>query len=125
MSEIKVVESASETREEKVIVRFENNSNDFSTSNLDQLIKLGLSIKNRQTVSLNISGYTDSAGPEEYNNRLSLIRANMVKSYLLGLGIHPDRMNVQGLGSQNPIADNTTAAGRRLNRRVEVDMVSP
>ena len=125
LSEIKVVESASEPREEKVIVRFENNSNDFSTSNLDQLIKLGLSIKNRQTVSLNISGYTDSAGPEEYNNRLSLIRANMVKSYLLGLGIHPDRMNVQGLGSQNPIADNTTAAGRRLNRRVEVDMVSP
>jgi type II secretory pathway predicted ATPase ExeA/outer membrane protein OmpA-like peptidoglycan-associated protein len=125
LSEIKVVESASEPREEKVIVRFENNSNDFSTSNLDQLIKLGLSIKNRKTVSLNISGYTDSAGPEEYNNRLSLIRANMVKSYLLGLGIHPDRMNVQGLGSQNPIADNKTAAGRRLNRRVEVDMVSP
>lgn len=125
LSEIKVVEAASEPREEKVVIRFENNSNDFSTSNLDQLIKLGLSIKNRQTVSLNISGYTDSAGPEDYNNRLSLIRANMVKSYLLGLGIHPDRMKVKGLGSQNPIAENTTAAGRRLNRRVEVDMVSP
>ena len=125
LSEIKVVDSVSELREEKVVIRFENNSNDFSTSSLDQLIKLGLSIKNRQTVSLNISGYTDSAGPEQYNNRLSLIRANMVKSYLLGLGIHPDRMSVQGLGSQNPIADNTTQAGRRLNRRVEVDMVSP
>lgn len=125
LSEIKVVDSASELREEKVVIRFENNSNDLSTSNLDQLIKLGLSVKNRQTVSLNISGYTDSAGPEQYNNRLSLVRANMVKSYLLGLGIHPDRMNVQGLGSQNPIADNTTQAGRRLNRRVEVEMLSP
>jgi len=125
LSEIKVVDSVSELREEKVVIRFENNSNDLSTSNLDQLIKLGLSVKNRHTVSLNISGYTDSAGPEEYNNRLSLVRANMVKSYLLGLGIHRDRMKVHGLGSQNPIAENTTEAGRRLNRRVEVDMVRP
>mgnify|MGYP001105482526 CR=1 FL=1 len=47
----------------------------------------------------------------------------MVKSYLLGLGIHPDRLDVQGLGSQNPIADNATEQGKQLNRRVEVEVI--
>ncbi len=111
--------------EESVIIRFPRNSNDFSTSNLDQLIRLGLSIRDRDTVSLKISGYTDSSGSEEYNNRLSLIRATMVKSYLLGLGIHPDRMEVYGLGSKNPIADNATEKGKQQNRRVEVEVINP
>jgi len=89
------------------------------------LINLGFAVKNYPSILLNISGYTDSAGPEQYNNRLSLIRASMVKSYLLGLGISPGRMTVQGLGSQKPIADNTTEQGRRLNRRVEIEVVHP
>ena len=125
LSEILVVESPPGEEEENVVIRFENNSNDFSTSNLDQLIKLGLSIKNQPNVSLDIIGYTDSAGPDEYNNRLSLVRATMVKSYLLGLGIDPGRMTVNGYGSLNPIADNATREGRRLNRRVEVEVVRP
>jgi type II secretory pathway predicted ATPase ExeA/outer membrane protein OmpA-like peptidoglycan-associated protein len=111
--------------EESVIITFPRNSNDFSTSNLDQLIRLGLSIRDRDTVSLKISGYTDSSGSEEYNNRLSLIRATMVKSYLLGLGIHPNRLEVYGLGSQNPIADNATEKGKQRNRRVEVEVINP
>lgn len=110
---------------ESVIIRFPRNSNDFSTSNLDQLIRLGLSIRDRNTISLKILGYTDSSGSEEYNNRLSLIRATMVKSYLLGLGIHPHRMEVYGLGSKNPIADNATEKGKQQNRRVEVEVINP
>ncbi len=108
-----------------VVIRFERNSNDLSASNLDQLIQLGLSVKNRTDVSLKISGYTDSAGSVEYNNQLSLIRANMVKSYLLGLGVQADRMDVHGLGSRSPVAENTTEQGRRLNRRVEIEVVAP
>ncbi|MEE4165573.1 MAG: OmpA family protein, partial [Desulfocapsaceae bacterium] len=111
--------------EDPVVIRFERNSNDLSASNLDQLIQLGLSVKNRTDVSLKISGYTDSAGSVEYNNQLSLIRANMVKSYLLGLGVQADRMDVHGLGSRSPVAENTTEQGRRLNRRVEIEVVAP
>jgi outer membrane protein OmpA-like peptidoglycan-associated protein len=116
-------DAASGAGEEKVIIPFPRNSNDFSTSNLDQLIRLGLRVRDRDNVSLKISGYTDSSGSALYNDRLSLIRATMVKSYLLGLGIHPDRLDVQGLGSQNPIADNATEKGKQLNRRVEVEVI--
>jgi len=123
--EAATIEPAAALQTGPVILRFESNSNEFSTANLDTLITLGLSVKNQPDVMLNISGYTDTAGPAQYNNRLSLIRATMVKSYLLGLGIDSDRMKVQGLGSQNPIADNTTEEGRRLNRRVEIEVVVP
>ena len=116
-------DAASGAGEEKVIIPFPRNSNDFSTFNLDQLIRLGLRVRDRDNVSLRISGYTDSSGSALYNDRLSLIRATMVKSYLLGLGIHPDRLDVQGLGSQNPIADNATEEGKQLNRRVEVEVI--
>ena len=110
---------------DRVVIRFEINSNDLSAPNLDQLIELGLSVKKQNDVSLIISGYTDSAGSKQYNEQLSLIRANMVKSYLLGLGIQSDRMTVRGLGSQFPIADNATEEGRQLNRRVEIEVAAP
>lgn len=111
--------------EGKIVISFESDSNDFFTSRLDQLTQLALSIKNRHTVFLNISGYTDSVGSERYNTRLSIFRANMIKSYLLGQGVRPQQLKVQGLGSRNPIADNATEEGRRLNRRVEIEVVKP
>ena len=112
-------------QEDRVVIRFERNSNDLSAPNLDQLIELGLSVKKQNDVSLIISGYTDSAGSRQYNEQLSLIRASMVKSYLLGLGIPSDRMTVRGLGSQSPVADNETEEGRQLNRRVEIEVAAP
>ncbi len=112
-------------QENRVVITFERNSNDLSAPNLDQLIELGLSVKKQNNFSLIISGYTDSAGSRQYNEQLSLIRANMVKSYLLGLGIPSDRMTVRGLGSQFPVADNETEEGRQLNRRVEIEVAAP
>ena len=112
-------------QDDRVVIRFERNSNDLSSSNLDQLIELGLSVKKQNDVSLTISGYTDSAGSRQYNEQLSLIRANMVKSYLLGLGVESERMTVRGLGSQFPVADNDTEEGRQLNRRVEIEVAAP
>ena len=110
---------------DRVVIRFERNSNDLSAPHLDQLIELGLSVKKQNGVSLNISGYTDSAGSKQYNDQLSLFRANLVKSYLLGLGIPSDRMTARGLGSQFPVADNATEEGRQLNRRVEIEVAAP
>jgi OOP family OmpA-OmpF porin len=69
-------------------------------------------------VSGTIEGHTDSVGPEAYNQGLSERRAQAVADYLVSKGIAGDRMTVVGRGELDPIADNKTAEGRALNRRV-------
>ncbi|NOY17596.1 MAG: OmpA family protein [Gammaproteobacteria bacterium] len=76
------------------------------------------------TSHINITGYTDSSGPEAYNMKLSQRRANVVADYLAeNHGADRNSMNVTGKGEANPVADNSTRAGRIRNRRVEVDVV--
>jgi outer membrane protein OmpA-like peptidoglycan-associated protein len=67
-----------------------------------------------------IEGYTDSIGTEQYNQRLSQKRADSVRDYLVTSGVSPENVISVGLGKTDPIADNHTAAGRKLNRRVEM-----
>jgi adhesin transport system outer membrane protein len=69
-----------------------------------------------------ILGYTDSAGDEISNLKLSQKRAQMVKEALVQEGINPDRITTEGMGAKNPIADNSTAKGRELNRRIEAKL---
>ena len=69
------------------------------------------------------AGYTDSVGSESYNQTLSQNRAASVANYLIGKGIAEARFDVVGFGEQNPIADNSTAEGRALNRRVELTLM--
>jgi outer membrane protein OmpA-like peptidoglycan-associated protein len=68
-------------------------------------------------------GHTDSVGSEDYNNRLSLARAESVKDYLVSQGVDIKRVRAVGRGESQPIADNSTKAGRALNRRVDVEVV--
>ena len=70
-------------------------------------------------VRVEISGHTDSKGSDEYNQDLSLRRAQSVKSWLVQRGIAGDRMKTVGKGEKEPIADNETAEGRTENRRIE------
>ncbi len=70
-----------------------------------------------------VAGYTDSQGSNAYNLQLSEARASAVASYLKGRKIISARFDVVGFGEKNPIADNTTAAGRALNRRVELTLL--
>lgn len=67
-----------------------------------------------------IEGYTDSTGPEAYNRDLSERRAQAVRDALVDEGIASRRIQTRGLGESDPIATNSTVAGRQLNRRVEV-----
>ena len=67
-----------------------------------------------------VQGFADSTGAEATNQQLSVGRAQAVADYLSGQGIAMTRMNVQGFGTGSPAAENTTAQGRRDNRRVEV-----
>jgi len=71
-------------------------------------------------LKLQIEGYTDSIGSDEYNQTLSDKRAGAVRDYLVGAGVSINNVTAQGLGKADPVADNSTAAGRKLNRRVEM-----
>jgi len=69
---------------------------------------------------VSVTGYTDSTGPEAYNQALSERRANAVKSYLEGKGV--TGVSASGAGESNPVGDNGTRAGRAANRRVEINV---
>jgi outer membrane protein OmpA-like peptidoglycan-associated protein len=69
---------------------------------------------------LEIDGYTDSVGSDEYNQTLSDKRAGAVRDYLVSSSVSADNVTAHGMGKADPIADNGTAAGRKLNRRVEM-----
>jgi outer membrane protein OmpA-like peptidoglycan-associated protein len=70
-----------------------------------------------------VAGYTDSQGSEAYNQTLSEARGKAVADYLKTKNITPVRFETVGFGEKNPIADNTTAEGRALNRRVELTLL--
>lgn len=70
--------------------------------------------------SIQVAGHTDSTGSEQTNQTLSENRASNVKNALVGQGVHPNRISTIGFGESAPIADNSTEAGRQLNRRVVI-----
>ena len=85
--------------------------------NLDQLVDFLNEYPER---TLLVEGHTDSTGNADYNRRLSQQRADSVRNHLAGRGIANNRVSTAGLGEDRPIADNSTAAGRQQNRRVEI-----
>jgi outer membrane protein OmpA-like peptidoglycan-associated protein len=100
---------------------------DFNKASLkpgcrEKLSKLaGVLIAYPGAYHLQIDGHTDSVGSDEYNLRLSVDRAEIVRSYLVQEGVHTDRIGeVHGMGKTLPIASNDTAEGRQMNRRVEI-----
>jgi OOP family OmpA-OmpF porin len=76
-----------------------------------------------KVLAVNVVGYTDSVGTEEYNQELSVRRANAVKEYMVSESIDPGLINVKGMGEADPVASNATDAGRAENRRVEISVV--
>jgi OOP family OmpA-OmpF porin len=72
-----------------------------------------------KNLSLKLAGHTDSQGSDAYNMKLSTDRAESVKAYLVSKGVNASRIEATGYGETQPIDDNTTAAGRQNNRRVE------
>ncbi|MBL6976085.1 MAG: OmpA family protein [Deltaproteobacteria bacterium] len=83
-----------------------------------------LALRDHPTYVVRIEGHTDSVGRASSNQRLSTARAVAVRKYLLGKGVAPRRLQAVGLGEARPIDDNSTEAGRSVNRRVEFHIVS-
>jgi outer membrane protein OmpA-like peptidoglycan-associated protein len=70
--------------------------------------------------AIRIVGHTDSVGPEAYNQGLSERRAESVKRFLESRGINANLLSASGEGELNPVADNASAQGRAMNRRVDI-----
>lgn len=113
-------------------ILFSTSSSDLSTSAQSALSKFANNVLNQnRDMDVAIYGYTDNTGwknctaaqSAQKNMELSQTRAQSVSSYLLGCGVSPSQIKtVEGMGENNPAGDNSTEAGRRANRRVEVYM---
>jgi outer membrane protein OmpA-like peptidoglycan-associated protein len=77
-------------------------------------------LNQQQNSEVRIVGHTDNTGGDQLNNRLSLDRAQSVKDYLASRGVRSNDIQVAGRGEREPVADNSTEAGRAKNRRVEI-----
>jgi len=106
--------------EQKVTINFPRDSNEISTEALEVLSEISDVLIYYPGISINVIGYTDSTGVYNYNKSLSRFRANIVKSYLVGRGVKPAQITASGMGPQDPIAENKTLSGRKINRRVEI-----
>jgi outer membrane protein OmpA-like peptidoglycan-associated protein len=101
-------------------VLFQTGKYELSSDAQLKLAKLSGIIQAHPGLNLTIEGYTDTTGTADFNMTLSQQRADTVRQFLVTQGMSPDNITSKGLGEADPIADNSTAAGRKLNRRVEI-----
>ncbi len=91
-----------------------------SYKQLDELVEL---MKLKKGMEIEIAGHTDNTGSKEHNLKLSQLRAEAVKNYLVKKGISAKRIVAKGYGDTEPIATNDTPEGRAKNRRIEVRII--
>lgn len=102
-------------------VFFDDDSTSLKSGSVSNLQVITESIKkNPAAKSIYVVGHTDDTGNPDYNKRLAEARAREVAGYLGSRGISMDQVKVTSYGSERPIATNTTAEGRQLNRRVDI-----
>jgi outer membrane protein OmpA-like peptidoglycan-associated protein len=112
-------EEAIDTKALTASVKFKFNSNDLDPASFDTLDKLAAILKAAPALKLGITGHTDNIGAATVNQKLSEVRANVVKEYLVKKGVNAANITATGLGATKPIDTNDTAEGRANNRRVE------
>ena len=104
-------------------LEFESGKNKIALSSYTSLVELANLLKAKPEWKLQITGHTDSVGKRESNMKLSKDRAQAVADFLQAQGLEKERFSVDGKGPDYPVADNATAAGRKENRRVELEVI--
>jgi outer membrane protein OmpA-like peptidoglycan-associated protein len=105
-------------------VNFEVGSAILTAAALRVLDRVAASLIASPDLRVRVSGHTDSTGPRAFNVRLSQERAESVMRYLIAQGVAADRLVAVGYGPDRPVADNSTAANRAMNRRVELERIN-
>lgn len=101
-------------------IQFEFNSGILKTQSYPSMDRAVAEMKKDPSAKFVLNGNASAEGTPEHNMALSVERANAVKTYLVNSGINADNLRTVGNGESKPVADNTTEAGRALNRRVEI-----
>lgn len=101
-------------------VQFDFDSNEINDYAKEQLMPLVGFAADHAGQQIILTGHTDDVGPEEYNQQLSIERAEAIRKFLLQQGIDQKMVKVLGAGEKRPIKSNRTASGRKTNRRVEI-----
>ncbi len=102
-------------------VNFHTGSADLTEEAKGILDGVAASLSGLNSLKLEVGGHTDSSGAAELNRQLSQARAESVRDYLIDKGVAADILSAVGYGPDKPVADNTSAEGRSLNRRVELN----
>ncbi|MEM7444092.1 MAG: OmpA family protein [Pseudomonadota bacterium] len=104
-------------------VTFATDSYDIKPEFYGPLTNVAQTLREYQSSIVNVMGHTDNTGSAAYNQTLSEQRAQAVANFLIQQGVNPARVYSQGFGLTRPVADNSTAAGRAANRRVEIEII--
>ncbi|MGF2413394.1 MAG: OmpA family protein, partial [Ferruginibacter sp.] len=103
---------------------FDSKQFDLKPESISELDKIVLLLNDNPKLKIQISGHTDNVGLAKNNLLLSNNRAKAVVTYLLSKGIVIARVTYKGFGAAIPVADNNTDAGKALNRRTELSVIS-
>lgn len=101
-------------------VLFDTNQASLKPGGMRSIEKLGALLKEDPSRKVQVEGFTDSTGSHATNDALSARRAEAVRNTLISQGVSADRVTARGLGESYPVASNDSAAGRQMNRRVEI-----
>ena len=118
-TEQKIIDDALKNR----IIEFESGSAILTDAGQKILDEMAVALNKVGSKKVKIIGHTDSSGDANKNTVLSQERAVAVQTYLVSKSITAERLSTEGKGSSQPVADNTTADGRRKNRRIEFEVL--
>ncbi|AZZ35498.1 hypothetical protein CIK05_01335 [Bdellovibrio sp. qaytius] len=104
-------------------LNFSTGSVDLSTNAIATSTALAALLNQYPTARIRIVGHTDNTGVESANQKLSMDRADVLRQSLVGQGIATDRIEVAGMGSAQPVADNASEEGRSQNRRIDIEVI--
>ena len=105
-------------------VFFETGSSELQASSFPELRALEALLKANPEIKVEIGGHTDNQGEKQFNQTLSLSRAEVVKAFLVDQGVEGDRLSTRGYGDSQPIANNESPEGRAKNRRTQITVIS-
>jgi outer membrane protein OmpA-like peptidoglycan-associated protein len=101
-------------------ILFDTNKSELRPASRSEIEKMAATLQKYPDTNILVEGHTDASGSDAINQPLSERRAQAVANYTTSRGVDASRIQTRGYGSSQPIADNTTEAGKQANRRVEI-----